>query len=319
MSQDNALHPVRSPVDPLQNSCRGTITNSRLGRMGRFGNQLFQYLFLKTYAARHELRVEAPPWVGNVLFGTQDPPVSCAWPIVADVNEGVVRQSSNLFRDCDFEGYFQYHTSYYADQREYIRSLFRPAPAIAERLMKGWEQIGGQRTTIVGLHLRREDFGQGYHYITPTSWYLRWLDEIWPTLDNPVLFIASNDVRAVLPEFAAYRPVTCRDLGMTLPEAPYYPDFFALTQCHLMAIPNSTFSFAAAMLAEQVRHTARSHLPTQGFIEFDPWNDDPLHRAHRAENYPHVPGITQSAYSHFLRRLKKLCKRVLGHNSKSYS
>jgi len=52
------------------------ITMSKFGRFGRFGNQIFEYMFLKTYAKKHGLEVQIPPWVGNYLFGTDDPPTT---------------------------------------------------------------------------------------------------------------------------------------------------------------------------------------------------------------------------------------------------
>ena len=48
---------------------------SKLGRLGRFGNAVFQYMFAKTYARRFDLQVECPAWIGNFLFDARDLPL----------------------------------------------------------------------------------------------------------------------------------------------------------------------------------------------------------------------------------------------------
>ena len=79
-------------------------------------------------------------------------------------------------------------------------------------------------------------------------------------------------------DFAEYQPITIKDLGVELPEAPFYPDFYVLSQCDVLAISNSTFSFAAAMLNERGKFFFRPHLLQEKLIAFDPWNSEPLLR-----------------------------------------
>jgi hypothetical protein len=43
-----------------------------VGIKGRFGNQLFQYAFLKLYSLRNGLRIQVPAWQGEKLFGFSD-------------------------------------------------------------------------------------------------------------------------------------------------------------------------------------------------------------------------------------------------------
>src|SRR5678815_5449560 len=52
------------------------LTMTALGRLGRFGNQIFQYAFLKICARTSGASVQTQPWVGQALFGQNDPPVS---------------------------------------------------------------------------------------------------------------------------------------------------------------------------------------------------------------------------------------------------
>jgi hypothetical protein len=59
------------------------LTMSSLGRLGRFGNQIFQYAFLRICANESGARVECPPWIGQKLFGHADAPISrCLRPAI---------------------------------------------------------------------------------------------------------------------------------------------------------------------------------------------------------------------------------------------
>ena len=54
--------------------------------------------------------------------------------------------------------------------------------------------------------------------------------------------------------------------------------------------PFCTYSFAAAMFSHRLQRCFRSDLPTQRFVEIDPWDSDPMTRD-LAEDWRHVPGV----------------------------
>jgi len=57
------------------------IQISCLGDMGRFGNQLWQYAFAKTYANKTNSILEVPvDWIGRRLFNIEDPVISKQLP-----------------------------------------------------------------------------------------------------------------------------------------------------------------------------------------------------------------------------------------------
>ena len=265
------------------------ITMSSLGKNGRFANQLFQYAFLKIYAKEHNLRVETPGWIGKYLFGHNDSLISKQLPVVQQkiykLSEDHIPNAKKPFKDVDFWGYFQYHTSYYAPYKDYFRSLFWPIPDIEAKLKHAYSALQSMGKTIVGLHLRRADYGYAYYFVTPSEWYKDWLNGFWDTLDNPVLFIASDEPNKVIGDFAEYNPVTSKDLGIELPGADFYPDFYLLSQCNVLAISNSSYSFAAAMLNERAKFFFRPHLPTKKLVPFDPWNSETIFRNARVEDY----------------------------------
>ncbi|HEY9619623.1 MAG TPA: FkbM family methyltransferase [Crinalium sp.] len=259
------------------------ITMSTLGRNGRFANQFFQYAFLKTYAKLHNLRVETSPWIGQYLFGQIDSEIAHPLPVVGnpddslpDLGESLLLGAPTPYQNVEFWGYFQYHTRFYVPHKAYIRSLFQPVPEVEEKLRSPLQQLRSKGKTVIGLHLRRGDYGYYPFFIAPSQWYLDWLKGFWETLDEPVLFIASDEPETVVPDFADYHPITSQNLNIELPEASFYPDFYLLSQCDVVAISNSSFSFAACMLNERGTCFFRPHRSTQKLIPFDPWNSEPL-------------------------------------------
>ena len=256
------------------------ITLSTLGTNGRFANQLFQYGFLKLYAQTHHRRIETPEWIGQYLFGHQDPPLSKNLPEVKDVStrpdDSPILQRETPLKNVDIWGYFQFHTQYYAQYKDEFCRLFEPVFEVKQQLVPVRDRLLSQGKTIIGLHIRLKDYGFSYFFIAPLVWYKTWLAQIWNTLEQPVLFIASDEPEKVLPHFAEYQPVTAKSLGADLPKAEFYPDFYLLTHCDILAISNSTFSFVASMLNRRGTCFMRPQLSAQSLIPYDPWNSEPI-------------------------------------------
>lgn len=293
------------------------VRMSRLGKMGRFGNMVLQSMFLRAYAARHGAKCELAPSVLDRLFIMDDVyPISDvpldAYQERGGVYEHATPPKGDELVNRDFVGYAQIHTSWYTTfERVDIKTSGYPhAPRIGERFItEGCGMAQSGRYTFVGIHLRRGDYGQLMYYITPVEWYLKVLEELWPTLKRPVLFVATEDP-SLLEHFKAYNPKTSADLGLnmsaerhelypylehdlknpTVEALDFYPDFFVLSRlCRYLLIPNSTYSYAAAMLNGSP-NVYRSSLEVRGFEKIDPWNDHPIQFQY-VEDYPDVPGI----------------------------
>lgn len=261
---------------------------------GRFGNQVFQYAFAKLYASRYSLSLETSPWIGQYLFGHHEPPVSYEYPVLKSTYIQKMLSKKNLkddgqppFVGVDIQGQFMFAIPYYRSYRREFRELFQPNPVLAKKLEKGMKQLEGKGRSVVGLHIRRGDFLNEEHknsskiVPTPTGWYLNWLEQLWPKLQKSVLFIASDDLPKVLPDFQQYQPVTSEDLISGFPTEPrigrldpsFYPDFYYLTQCDVMAISNSTFSFSASLLNTRGKQFFRPHI-TKKLVSYDPWRSE---------------------------------------------
>lgn len=85
---------------PQAGKLKNTISASTLRKRGRFGNQVFQYAFLKIYSQRHQLRLETPDWIGKFLFGCNDPSLSCQFPPVFErmPQDAIARHCSDRVR-----------------------------------------------------------------------------------------------------------------------------------------------------------------------------------------------------------------------------
>lgn len=299
------------------------ITMRCLGRQGRWGNQIFEYAFLRSYAHRYGLYYQCDRWVGQRLLGCSDPPIREQLPIYRETIESKLPAhleqlnltfppSGDEVRGHDFRGYAQFHTSYYNQDQRFIRDLFTLSPVVAERIQPPVADLRSRGRVVIGLHMRRGDTGRLIFYLTPNQWYLEWLEKHWEGYDDPILFIASEtpeDKEA----FAEYHPVTSADL-LSLSDDPYrvynylkpdltdptptsmdwFPDWYLLTQCDVLVFGNSTFSFTAAMMNQNLQNGSawRSRLSTQTFEVIDPWNEWPMVR----EDIRDYPGVADTWY-----------------------
>ncbi len=264
---------------------RGVLSMSTLGRNGRFGNQLFQYAMLRLLARQHGLTPATSPWIGQKLFGHAEQPAGTMLPGLFEGREipdaafptALMEQSPG---SRELWGYFQPDTIHLAPYKDFFRSLFQPVPAIEMPLRQALARLGVPGHPLVALHIRRGDYlthpANSMFYPAPSAWYRQWLEQLWPTLRDPLLYIATDDPAMVLPDFQDYQPITAVDLGVTMPEAPFYPDFYVMSQADILAISNSSFSFVPAMLNQRATAFYRPHRYRQMLIPFDPWNASPL-------------------------------------------
>lgn len=194
--------------------------------------------------------------------------------IYTPYSQPIIVNDNEVFQNVNFWGFFQDHTRYYAPYKTYFRSLFQPIPELKKTLNIAWNNLALENRTVVALHLRRNDFGFGYFFIAPSKWYQDWLEGLWETLDNPILYIASDNLDQVVHDFYQYNPITCHDLGISILQDQFYVDFWMLTQANIVATSDSSFSIAACLLNEKAKFFFRPHLTTEKLIPFDPWHSE---------------------------------------------
>ncbi|MEG3641236.1 alpha-1,2-fucosyltransferase [Magnetococcus sp. PR-3] len=266
---------------------RRRIAMSTLGANGRYANQLFQYLALEVMAKAQDAVIETPPWVGEALFNIRNRRPTGKYQLVKDITcmasplgmmEFLESDMPHL-RDFDLWGYFQPHSRELRPHKALFRRIFTPKPSLKQGMDTALEKLfGTEEHTLVTLHLRRGDYGYSYFFITPEAWYLQVLEELWPRLHNPVLFIASDDIEQVIGAFDAYNPKTAEDLGIGVQGVGYFIDYYVQTQADILVTSNSSFSFSAAMLNEVGTIFMRPDPALKKMVPFDPWNADILIR-----------------------------------------
>ena len=265
--------PPPPPAEPKKGISR--VSMSTLGMNGRFGNQLLQYGFLRAYAAEHGLCAEAPDWIGRDLYDLDDPLPAAPLTLVRedqfDFVASLNRRIPQVFRDADLWGYCCYPTGGLSRHRELFRALFRPGRRMATMLADAHAAVRARGDTLVAIHLRRGDFGYGRFWIAPAAWYADWLEAIWTRLRRPVLFVATDDPAAAA-SLARFAPVLASDLGPEIPGAEFFRDFHLLTQADVVAISNSSFSFAAALLNSRATAFMRPDRERGALVPFDPWD-----------------------------------------------
>ena len=249
------------------------ISMSTLGSYGQFGNQLFQYAAMRRYAERYNVTLEIPEnWPGRKVF------LDCDKEAVISETPREQKAIEDQYpvwmdddlKNCDIKGYLQYHTSYY--DKDHFRSLFRFKPELEDALSTLLKEVKQQATTLVAIHIRRGDYDipSRSHNIALTKWYLDWLEEHWEKLDNPILFIASDEIDKVRDDFRKYNPITFKDKN-------YLVDHYILAHSDILLASNSTFSFTAAMLNEKYNaEFFRPDFEKKKLVSFDPWNSVPV-------------------------------------------
>lgn len=253
---------------------------TRLGSNGRFGNQILQYGIARLYAQRHGLTLETPPWIGRHLFDLDDPLPGPALPRLpeeeAGLATGLLSDAAPTASGHDIDGYFCGDTSPLAPFAESFRHFFTSGARWQRRMAQVTERLQEAGDTIVALHLRRGDYGWGPFWVAPEAWYLDWLATIWPRLERPALYIATDDANS-LAAFAPYQPLTAASLGMEpIKGAEFLDDFQALCAADILAISNSTFSFTAGLLNPQAKAFLRPDRATGTLIRYDPWSSSVL-------------------------------------------
>lgn len=194
------------------------IQLSVLGKLGRFGNQLFQYAHGKLCAEAADAELLVPEdWIGRKLFhnvneGVCGPQLARSWNQPGDVN-------------CEMWGHFQDRQTLAMFSRARLRSMF----LFRNEWLEAFPKL---HPSYVAAHIRHGDYLSVYpHYwcsVTKAS-YEKAMKPFHPM---PVEWVSEETPRkADVPH----------DLS-------FLPDFMALLRADVLFRGNSTFSWWAGVL-----------------------------------------------------------------------
>lgn len=264
---------------------RGHVAMPTLLDGAGFANQLWRYACVKLYAMRHALTPALPVWEGNHRFGLLDQSSEgFAFPRIA--YPGFAADDRELWDleeppiDIELAGYFQEIPECWRKHRELLRHMFQPAP-VEVQAAEAWRDAvtdGGRRTLVV-ISIRRGDYHRfqfesfPWFRIVPEEWYLNWLRSVWPTLNDPVLFVASDETDKMLPVFREFHPIQANSETID-PQLPHHiSDFEVMRRADYLAICNSSFPRFAAILAPSRQKCFIPSFETQSFRPYEPWID----------------------------------------------
>ncbi len=195
----------------------------QLGKFGRFGNQIFQYLFARAYAEKNNAVLEIPSWIGEKIFKNVSHP------------KPSVNLPSTKLDEFPKDGKVNINIFGYCQKKEYIdilsESKIREWLQFQDRWIKFFENL----KSVTIAHIRRGDYLTLYSNIfcivTKKSYYTACDKfDIPRTLSGGIIWRSEE------------APLKWRDLDDDL---SFLPDFFEMMQCQYLLRANSTFSFWA--------------------------------------------------------------------------
>lgn len=231
---------------------------NHLGRLGRLGNQMFQYAALRGIAENNGYNFCLPHYdqpvndgLGNYLRTVLFEPftmvnVKSLNIQLIDVNRPTLQESSfsfdeKLFNECpdwvNIHGFFQTE-KYFAHIKSLLLCDFTFKDEIREPCMEMMSGIGD----AISLHVRRTDFlTNPNHNALNLSYYKAALSRLDRTL--PVL-VFSDD-----PKWCHGQELFSDDRFMISENTQDYVDLCLMTMCKQHIIANSSFSWWGAWLS----------------------------------------------------------------------
>lgn len=270
----------RENPDPSQ----PRICSSTLATHGRFAHNVLEYVLLRLYAEKFGYRLETPDWVGGCYFDLDDPkpsgglkPLSFGRHLLNDLVTG---RRDDPRPDVDILSplfLFEHREEW----RERVQSWLRPRPEWLLYVDPVVQALKARGNTVVALHIRRGDFVWFRYTITETSWYVDWLKALWPTLDRPVLYIATDDP-ATIADFAEFAPVSLDDLSGDDPAKngsvqpwkglEFLQDFHVLMNADVLGVSaQSGYSQLAALLNRNAGLFVEPDAAARRIRPYSPW------------------------------------------------
>lgn len=262
------------PANP--DPSRPRITSSSLATHGRFAHNALEYVLLRLYAEKYGLTLETPDWVGGWFFDLDDPrpsgplrPLNFARNTLNQLVQGDVARPPVVNCDILSPLFLFEHREIW---RERVQGWLRPRPVWRPFLDPALARLRERGDTVVAIHIRRGDFVQFGYPITETAWYVDWLRALWPTLQRPVLYVASDDLAGVRGDFAEFSPVVRADVAPDWPALEYLQDFHVLMHADVVGVSAASgYSLLAARLNAAARLFVEPDVAGRRVRPFTPW------------------------------------------------
>jgi|LakMenEpi03Aug12_release.lakeMendotaPanAssembly.Ray.scaffolds.fasta_scaffold128555_2 hypothetical protein len=242
---------------------------TRLGQMGRLGNQLFQYAFLRTLARRRGTQFFCPHWIGDEIFTLKDtveraPKADCN-NIFKDHHLGYDPQALVAPDGTDYEGNFE-SWRYFSAEDQDVRRWYGFRPEMTRRVREKYAGLPLSEMTC--FHLRFGDyrrFPAKLVFFNPSADYYH---RAVATLSPRRIAVFSDDLPAAQ-NLLAGLPVEL----VLIEGNEAWEDLYLMTQCGAHVVSASTFSWWGAWLA--TAPGKRVIRPAEGRFRPGSWPDNP--------------------------------------------
>lgn len=224
------------------------ISFKELGRWGRFGNQLFEYAFLRSTARRLGVQFYCPPWIGDELFDLDDAAERAPAPVgitkqfrLTVKDSGFVESALEIEDGTDIAGYFQ--SDRYYDDKDEVRRWFKFNQEVT-KTADAYPSIDFSNS--VSLSVRMGDYNElRYMFPLPTiAYYRKALEKVCA---KKHILVFSDD-----PDLARDYLRGVDDSRMKFIEGPNdFEQFYLITRCRDNILANSSYSWWGAWLSDQ--------------------------------------------------------------------
>lgn len=239
------------------------VTFSNLGKLGRFGNQLWQIAAVIGYSRKYSQDYVLPMWEYSKHFKYGFNQSAILKNYAPFHEKGFHFTPIPKYKDVDIYGYFQ-SINYWDNIQRDIRALFSPNQQIQDLLDKT-----PLEPNTCAIHVRRTDYLQlkDYHPSLPIDYYQRAMESM--KADRYIVFSDDIEWCKTEPTFAG---ATFINSGNDL------LDFFMMRQCDRFIIANSSYSWWASFLSIGLNKRIIAPKKEQWFgIKYDQNNVDDLY------------------------------------------
>jgi hypothetical protein len=248
---------------------------SSLGKIGRFGNQLFQFWHLILSGLRHNASVSSRKWNCEQYFGLEFLAKEGGGDILHvesyDWRVMGLWAEESLPPGIDFYGHFQWIPPLLHRHRVFLSRVFDLQPEWAAEISKVIQALRLLGRPLTVFHVRRTDYinhANPLMRLIPGDWYRTALEQ----LRDSTIYVASDDLEAVRAEFLDFSLLSFKDFADSRLPPPLI-DHCVMRAADTLLVINSTFSRAAAMLGKDNQATLLPSIHDKAFQPYAPWSD----------------------------------------------
>lgn len=207
--------------DVIQISC--------LGEFGRWGNQLFQFCFAKSYAEKYNCELQIPEnWIGRRIFKNIDKIPTIKYPLKKTKLDLIPFGEKNI----DLFGYFQFEEAFDLLSLSKIRQWLQFKDEFIELFPK-------QLDYYVACHVRKQDYISKFSHIYCNIAEISYIKSVKAYgYEVNKIFWVSDDYPQT--------NIKC--------EFDFLQDFFTLMNADVLFRSNSTFGVWASILGNAITY-----------------------------------------------------------------